>query len=278
MCKLETPPQSVNWHDLDSLSPMQRLGELTLPLPWLALSLALFASPAWPLGALASFMFFLCALRLNHEAIHGNLNLSRQGDSCVMHVLSAIMLGSNHAEAICHLHHHKDPMGPEDHEGHCADMSAMQVLLYGPRFPIDINRAAWTTARPKWRRKILIDWALCATTIAAAAAVAMATGQTVLLLHVAAMITAQSLAAFFAVWITHQGCRTKGIAGRSQRGPLARLAYLMFYHREHHLFPKVPVRFLPCLARRLDDTVPGYAATHMPVVPAIWPRKSLSSC
>ena len=41
----------------------------------------------------------------------------------------------------------------------------------------------------------------------------------------------------------------------------------MFYHREHHLFPKVPVRHLPTLADRLDRTVPGYAAARLPVVP-----------
>ena len=265
MCKLETPPKSVNWQDLAGVSPRQRLIELTLPLPWLALSLALYSSPAWPAGAIASFMFFLCALRLNHEAIHGNLGLSRQGDSLVMHVLSLLMLGSNHAEAICHLHHHKDPMGPDDHEGKCGDMSAAQVLIYGPRFPLDINRAAWTNAKPKWRRKIGLDWGL----VAAFIGLAFAAQSQMLLLHAAAMITAQSLAAFFAVWITHQGCRQKGIAGRSQRGPLARLAYLMFYHREHHLFPKVPVSKLPRLAKRLDETIPGYAKSRLPVVPAL---------
>nr|WP_241482276.1 fatty acid desaturase [Leisingera sp. ANG-Vp] len=40
----------------------------------------------------------------------------------------------------------------------------------------------------------------------------------------------------------------------------------MFYHREHHLFPKVPVSRLPELAGRLDAQVPGYAASRLPVV------------
>lgn len=272
MCRPETPPKGVAWHDLAHLTNWQRLVELTLPLPWLALSVALYASPVWMLGSLASFMFFLCALRLNHEAIHSNLGLSRCGDSVVMHGLSVLMLGSNHAEALCHLHHHKDPMGPDDHEGKCGDMSATEVLIYGPRFPLDINRAAWKSANIKWRRKILIDWLLCV----AALFTAIALNQGALLLHVAAMITAQCLAAFFAVWITHQGCRAKGLAGRSQRGPLARLAYLMFYHREHHLFPKVPVSHLPKLAQRLDDTVPNYAASRLPVLPIFEP--AASSC
>ena len=86
-------------------------------------------------------------------------------------------------------------------------------------------------------------------------------------LHLAAMLVAQCLTAFFAVWITHQGTAHSGLAARSQRGLLARAAYLMFYHREHHLFPKVPVSRLPDLAARLDMQVPGYAASRSPVVP-----------
>jgi fatty acid desaturase len=30
----------------------------------------------------------------------------------------------------------------------------------------------------------------------------------------------------------------------------------MFYHLEHHLYPRVPTRHLPALAERLDRKVP----------------------
>ncbi len=271
MQRIEHQPAHVEWKDLTPLSRWQTLRELTLPLPWLALSFVLYGSSFWPLGALASFMFFLTALRLNHEAIHSNLGLPRKADSLVMHVLSAIMLGSNHADAVCHMAHHRDTMGPEDHEGHCGQMTAWQVLLYGPRFPVDLNRAAWRSGSKRWRRRIVIDW-LC---IAVFVGVVMITGAQALLLHLAAMAVAQCLTAFFAVWITHQGLEESGLAGRSQRGPLARLAYLMFYHREHHLFPRVPVSRLPELAARLDSQVPGYAAAREPIVP-LWDAKPSS--
>jgi len=262
MCITEKPPAGVQTGDLMGLSLWQTARELALPLPWLIGSLWLYAGPVWPLGLLASFMFFLCALRLNHEAIHGNLGLSRRGDGWVMHVLSAVMLGSNHADAYCHLKHHADPMGPGDCEGHCARMPALDVLRYGPRFPVDLNLAALRSGSRYWRARVLRDWVGVSVFVAVCALV----GTDWALMHLAAMALGQCLTAFFAVWITHQGTEASGIAGRSQRGLLARAAYLMFYHREHHLFPNVPVSRLPRLAQRLDREVPGYADTRQPVV------------
>jgi fatty acid desaturase len=161
------------------------------------------------------------------------------------------------------MQHHRHAMGPGDIEGHCGHMRAWQVLRSGPRFPADLIRACWQHGGVRWRRRILRDGAC----VALAAALILWSGQRFLLLHLAAMATAQCLTAFFAVWITHQGTADSGIAARSQRGLLARAAYLMFYHREHHLFPNVPVSRLPELAARLDAQVPGYAASRQPVVP-----------
>ena len=258
----ERAPNGIKWADLTPMTKRDALRELTLPLPWLVLSLILFATSLWPLGFAASFMFFLCGLRLNHEAIHNNLGLTRKADFLVLHGLSFLMGASNHAVCHGHLIHHKHAMGPEDFEGKCGDMSALQVLAYGPRFPVDVNRAAWAGSTPKARRRILIDWALNGVMLT----LGLMFGG-VFLLHVIAITIAQCLTAFFAVWVTHHGATEAGIIARSQRGILARAAYLMFYHREHHLFPKVPVHRLPEMARRLDRGVPGYAAERMPVIP-----------
>lgn len=257
----ERAPAGIKWHDLTSMSGSDILRELALPLPWLLLSWWLYASAYWPLGVGASFMFFLCGLRLNHEAIHGNLGLARGGDSLVMHGLSFLMAGSNHAFAHGHLVHHRHSMGPEDFEGKCGEMTFWEILRYCPRFPLDVNRVAWAGSKSRARRRIVVDWSLNALMLL----LAFWIGGFVAL-HVTAMVVAQCLTAFFAVWITHRGASDVGIAARSQRGILARAAYLMFYHREHHLYPKVPVRRLPDLAGRLDCSVPGYAAQRMPVV------------
>ena len=260
--QIEKRPSGVEWHDLASIDRLGTIRECLLPVPWLILSLALYASPAWYLGALASFMFYLCALRLNHEAIHNNLGLGRRGDRAVFHVLSFLMGGSNNAMAYGHLLHHKDTMGPQDFEGKAGHMSFWGVLKYGPGFILDVNREAWRHGTRSIQRRLLIDWGLNLSLVA----LAVGTGWQFLLLHVVAMAGAQGLSAFFAVWITHQGAAGHGVIARSQRGFMARLAYLMFYHREHHLYPKVPVSRLPALAKRLDQNR-DYSASRLPVIP-----------
>jgi len=260
---IEQTPKGVQWHDLAPMNRTDTFREVCLPLPWLLTSWALYASPIWFVGPVASFMFFLCALRLNHEAIHNNLGLPRWGDHIILHTLSFLMGASNHAVAHGHMVHHKYAMGPEDFEGKCGHMSFWEVLIYGPRFTFDINFAAWVGSKPRQRRRIVIDWALNATLIA----ISLGSGLLFLVLHIIAMAFAHCFTAMFAVWITHQGADAHGVVARSQRGFLARLAYLMFYHREHHLFPKVPVRRLPELATRLDHLVKGYAASRAPVIP-----------
>lgn len=259
----ETAPPHIPWKDLLLFTDRQRCIELTLPLPWLVLSWALYASPLWPMGALASFMFFLCALRLNHEAIHGNLGLPRRVDIALLHLLSTLMMGCNSSIAWSHMQHHRHAMGADDLEGHCGHMSAREVLLYGPRFPLDLIHHCWHRGGPKWQMRMLRD----GLGVALAIGLILLSGLDFLQLHLATMAVAQCLTAFFAVWITHQGTAHTGLAGRSQRGVLARAAYLMFYHREHHLFPRVPVSRLPDLAARLDAQVPGYAKARQPVVP-----------
>jgi fatty acid desaturase len=83
------------------------------------------------------------------------------------------------------------------------------------------------------------------------------------------MLVAQCLTAFFAVWITHQGCDDSGLVARTQRSRLVNfLSYNMFFHLEHHMFPGVPVKRLPELAERLDNAFPQIAAAARRVVPA----------
>lgn len=256
----------VAWRDLVPMRPIDGIVECLHPLPWVAASWAAAAHHLWPLALPASFMFFLTALRLNHEAIHGHLGFTARGHRLTLHALSAVMLASNHSVAFNHHRHHAYLDTDRDVEGKCGRMSAPRVLAYGPLFPVETHRTAWRLGRPALRRRIAIDLALNVAMIATA----LASGLGFLLYHVAAMLAAQCLTAFFAVWITHRGCHGHALSARTQRSRLANLVtYNMFLHLEHHLFPAVPVRRLGRLAARIDAAVPGFADAARRVVPDI---------
>jgi fatty acid desaturase len=251
----------VIWRDLVAMRPRDGLVECLHPLPWLALSLIAAAFGIWPLAALASFLFFLTALRLNHEAIHHNLGFGPNGHRHVLHGLSMLMLGSNSSVAFNHLHHHSKVGTEDDIEGRCGHMTLGQVLRFGPRFPLETHIYGWRNGGPGLRRRMVIDLALNLAVIGTA----LATLWPPLLYHVSAMLVAQCLTAFFAVWITHHGC--EGQIARTQRGRLLNLvSYNMLFHLEHHLFPAVPVKRLPALAERIERAAPNFAAGMKMVV------------
>jgi fatty acid desaturase len=59
------------------------------------------------------------------------------------------------------------------------------------------------------------------------------------------------------VWTVHHDCEPESVYSRTVRGRWKSiLFYNMFYHTEHHLFPKVPTCHLPDLAKRIDDVIP----------------------
>lgn len=255
--KIRNQLRAVAWRDLVPMRRIHGCRECLHPAPWLLGSWLLAARGDWALAAACSFMFFLTALRLNHEAIHFNLGFSRRGHAWVLHGLSALMLGSNSAVGFNHLQHHAHLGEARDLEGKAGRMSLWGVLAYGPLFPFEMHVGAWRRGSPELRRRMRIDLLLNLCVVAAA----IATGSPVLAWHLAAMSCAQCLTAFFAVWITHHHCEGEALVARTQRARLVNfLTYNMFFHLEHHLFPAVPVSRLGRLAARLDAAVPELAA------------------
>src|SRR4051794_15033643 len=89
--------QTVEWRDLFPLTASERLWELTLPLPWLALSMIAYGRGLWQLGLFFSFYFFLTGLRESHNAQHYCLGVPRLQHDIILFILSILMLASMHA-------------------------------------------------------------------------------------------------------------------------------------------------------------------------------------
>jgi fatty acid desaturase len=247
----------VAWRDLVPMRRRDGLVECLHPAPWLLASWWFASQSLWLLALPASFMFFLTALRLNHEAIHRNLGFGARGHQRVSRGLSLFMLGSNTAIAFNHLRHHTHVGGREDVEGKCGRMTLWQALRYGPVFPVELTLTAWRRGNDTVRQRMTLDLALNGAMVAAA----LLSGSPALRYHLLAMCAAQCLTAIFAVWITHRGCEGEELIARTQRARLINFAtYNMFFHLEHHLFPAVPVKRLGRLAERLDAAAPAIAA------------------
>jgi fatty acid desaturase len=246
--------RSVAWRDLMHLSRREVVTEVVLSLPWLAASFAL-ASMHWYIPALGfSFIFFLTGLRQTHNAYHYAMGLSRQATEWVIFALSVLMLGSMHAVQITHLHHHKHCMDDEDVEAASARMSALKAFALGPSFPIRLHIKALQLATPK--QKVWI-YAELATNVVWIALVLGVLKTPILIYHLIAMTIGQSMTAFFAVWTVHHDCDRSHFIARTLRSRLKSfIAFDMFFHIEHHLFPRVPTCHLSILSQRLDQAAP----------------------
>jgi fatty acid desaturase len=252
--------RAIAWRDLTALRPLEQVKELLLPVPFLLAARVAFAWEIPLLPWLASAYFFLAGLRLVHDAFHDNLALPRRAGHALLLALSGLMLGSMHAVRITHLQHHRDCLGPDDVEGQTARRAAWRAIGAGIAFPVALHRAAWRRARPADRRWIATELALTTLLIALAAAGV----STQLTQHVGLMAIAQALTGFFAVWTVHHDVDAEQQVARTLRHRVkSALALGMFFHLEHHLFPRVPTCHLPALAERLEQAAPDLSRARV---------------
>jgi len=106
----------VHWSDLRTYSTWEIIKELSLPLPWLMVSLWATSNAWYLLTIVAAFYFFPTGLRVTHNAFHYCLGLPKFATDSVMFVLSIFMLGSLHAVQYTHLLHHRHCLSDEDVE------------------------------------------------------------------------------------------------------------------------------------------------------------------
>lgn len=246
--------RSVEWRDLLELSPWEIVKELTLVFPWLIASFVLAYHGYYLLALVPSFFFFLCGLRVVHNAYHYVLGIPRKATEWVMFGLSVLMLSSMHALQQTHLHHHSHCMDEDDAEAVSAQMKGWQAILFGPYFYYLIHRKGIELANARQRRWIAVELLFMVVWVPL---VFFALDVPLLKYHVLAMLVGQCLTAFFAVWTVHHDCDRSHFIARTVRHPLkAMIVFDMFFHVEHHLFPKVPTCHLPQLAKRLDEAAP----------------------
>ncbi|HWE49980.1 MAG TPA: fatty acid desaturase [Bryobacteraceae bacterium] len=246
--------RSVAWRDLVPVNRFEIVGEILLPVCWLAASIAVAGSGHYFIALPLSFMFFLTGLRIVHNAFHSALGLSRRATDGVLWMMSLIMLGSMHAVRFNHLRHHRLKSGEGDVEAKSAEMPAWRALLFGPVFPVLLHVTAFRFGGRKLRATVAGELVMNAVWLYL---VFFVFHNATLRYHAAAMAAGQCLTAFFAVWTVHHDCdRTHYIARTVRQRIKNRVTFNMFLHIEHHLFPAVPTCHLPELSRRIDNVAP----------------------
>lgn len=246
----------IEWRDLLVLTRRQIIGNVLLSLPFLLASWYLAAMGQYVWALLASFFFFTCALRQAHDCYHNSIGLNKTGVHIMLYLLSATMLCSTHAIRHTHLQHHRDPLGENDVEGNWARLPMWQAIALGGLFSLHIQWQGWRYGNSSTRRHVSWDLLL----MMAVVATASVWQSSWLVYHVLAMILANMLVGFFAVWSVHHDCDEHGVFARTERQSWANFATVyLLYHMEHHLFARVPSNHLPELARRMDAVAPEWS-------------------
>lgn len=244
--------RKIAWQDLTQLSRKEIWIENTISLPWFIASIVLATYGYYLLALPCSFLFFLTGLRHVHNGFHYSLGISKRLTQWSLHLHSFLMFTSMHAVKYNHLRHHKHCMGPDDYEGKSAQMNAFWALLYGPIHIFQMHRVALLEGNSQIKRAVRIELA----GIGILLVLTYLFPHPVLVYHLLVMITGECFSAFFAVWTVHHDCDEEMYARTLRSGWKNFLTYNMFYHLEHHLFPKVPTIKLPELARRIDEALP----------------------
>ncbi|MFT3825541.1 MAG: fatty acid desaturase [Chitinophagaceae bacterium] len=244
--------RNIRWKDLTRLSLKDAFIENTVSIPWITASWILAYYEIYWLAVPCSFMFFLTALRQVHNGYHYTLGIGRKATWFVLFLNSIIMLAAMHAVKYNHLRHHKHCLNEEDVEGKCARMPGWKAILYGPVFIVQLH----ATALRSGNKAVIINVLTELLAIAVFVTLVCTLQIRFLQYHLIVMAFGECMTSFFAVWTVHHDCDEQVFA-RTQRSWWKNFfTYQMFYHLEHHLFPKVPTSKLPELARRIDEALP----------------------
>jgi fatty acid desaturase len=237
----------------DLLATSARRRALALALP--CLGLAAFAAAAWWRWWWATpvvvFLTFVAVVTVTHDVVHRSLGLGRRTSDWALFFLGLVLLESGHAYRTTHLQHHRLFPGPDDPEGHPADLGLLGAIWYGPVF---LPRLWWWAYR---RETAVRGWLVAE----AAAPFAALTGGVLLwpvtpgpLVYAVMVIVGSWVYPLLTVYLPHHDYGDTPLTQtRTLRGRVVPALFLeLTYHLEHHLFPQVPSHRLPELARRLD--------------------------
>jgi beta-carotene hydroxylase len=255
---------SIRKNDKPSL---QTLGEDLLKLSRFNLFMTIF-QPIICFGLFFVFAFkeyyllaFICTLGLSfttygstsHDLVHMNLKLPVWVNEFLLFFFELICLRSGHAYRLSHLNHHRRFPNDDDIEGAAAKMNIFRTFIEGIIFQIKICIWAFKNHKKKSDLYWIITEVILVLIIILFALYSI-NFTYVFLAYTILMIMGSWIIPFVTSYVVHlpegkdELHQTKLFRGKF----FSVIALDHLYHLEHHMYPMVPHKNWPILAKRLD--------------------------
>ena len=240
--------------DLLNLTRLQLLITLTLPFAFFA-SYFVFALQGYWIIAVISMvgLSFTSYGSTSHDLVHENLKLNRTLNSWLLSLLELLCFRSGHAYKMSHLYHHKRYPHEDDVEGAAARMTLLRTLFEGVIFQFKLYTWAISNgAKTKQRSLIILEGALVILLVAICIGTLLYS--IVGIVYLGLMIAGSWIIPLVTSYAVHTPSGSDELnQTRLFRGKFfSAVAFDHLYHLEHHMYPMVPHKNWPLLAKRLD--------------------------
>ena len=190
----------------------------------------------------------------SHDLVHRNLKINETLNEFLLSAVELICFRSGHAYRLSHLYHHKRFPHEDDVEGAASRMTLFGSLLEGVVFQIKLYGWAVKNFKRKKELYIILAEGIAVVFLAALCIFSWNYYTVVGVVYFCLMIMGSWIIPLTTSYAVHtpEG-NTELHQTRLFRGKFfSWIAFDHLYHLEHHLYPMVPHKNWPVLAKRLD--------------------------
>lgn len=240
--------------DLLTLSKVQLASTLLVPFTFFVLYFVLAFNNSW-------FFAGLCAVGLSftsygstsHDLVHENLKIPRHLNTFLLSLLELICFRSGHAYRLSHLYHHRRFPNEDDVEGAASRMTFIRTLLEGVIFQFKIYFWAINQSNNSRHSRLVLFEGIGISMLVLFCLLSLPYTW-VPFVYMILMIVGSWIIPLITSYAVHTPRGSNELEQtRLFRGKFFSIvAFDHLYHLEHHLYPMVPHKNWPKLARRLD--------------------------
>jgi beta-carotene hydroxylase len=240
--------------DLLVLSKTQLLVTLGLPVTFFTLYFVFAIQDLWYLAVPCTMALSFCTYgSTSHDLVHGNLRINTTLNTILLFLIELLCFRSGHSYKLSHLYHHKRFPNEDDVEGAASQMTLLRTLLEGIIFQPKIYFWAIFTNKDHRYRLIILSEGILILIIIGLAMISLPYTDTYFV-YMCLMVAGSWIIPLITSYAVHTPTgQNELLQTRLFRGTFfSTVAFNHLFHLEHHLYPMVPHKNWPELARRLD--------------------------